>query len=76
MSVNDILSLKDLSMRNFETRVWDAIGQHNCKKEDQIKVSFRFRLFFSLDGFMYQFGAFKMINCLNKHYFVKQTIIQ
>ncbi|XP_057500335.1 probable RNA-dependent RNA polymerase 5 isoform X2 [Actinidia eriantha] len=37
MSVDDILSLKDLSMRNFETRVWNAIGQHNCKKEDQIK---------------------------------------
>ncbi|KAF7154457.1 hypothetical protein RHSIM_Rhsim01G0146500 [Rhododendron simsii] len=38
MKVDDIMMLKDLPMRDFETKVWDAIGKDFINKEDRIQV--------------------------------------
>ncbi|KAF7153999.1 hypothetical protein RHSIM_Rhsim01G0145900 [Rhododendron simsii] len=38
MKVDDILMLKDLPMRDFETKVWDAVGKDFINKVDRIQV--------------------------------------
>ncbi|KAF7154118.1 hypothetical protein RHSIM_Rhsim01G0146200 [Rhododendron simsii] len=38
MKVDDIMMLKDLPMRDFETKEWDAIGKDFINKEDRIQV--------------------------------------
>ncbi|KAI8565476.1 hypothetical protein RHMOL_Rhmol03G0262200 [Rhododendron molle] len=37
MKVDDIMMLKDLPMRDFETKVWDAVGKDFINKEDRIQ---------------------------------------
>ncbi|KAI8572548.1 hypothetical protein RHMOL_Rhmol01G0208200 [Rhododendron molle] len=38
MNVDDIMMLKDLPMRDFETKVWDAIRKDFINKDDRIQV--------------------------------------
>ncbi|KAF7142138.1 hypothetical protein RHSIM_Rhsim06G0092300 [Rhododendron simsii] len=37
MKVDDIMMLKDLPMRDFETKVWDAVDKYVINKEDRIQ---------------------------------------
>ncbi|KAI8565472.1 hypothetical protein RHMOL_Rhmol03G0262000 [Rhododendron molle] len=37
MTVDHIMMLKDLPMRDFEIKVWDAVGKNFIKKEDRIQ---------------------------------------
>ncbi|XP_058206703.1 probable RNA-dependent RNA polymerase 5 isoform X2 [Rhododendron vialii] len=37
ITVDHIMMLKDLPMRDFETEVWDAVGKNNINKEDRIQ---------------------------------------
>ncbi|KAE9464481.1 hypothetical protein C3L33_03609, partial [Rhododendron williamsianum] len=39
MTVDHIMMLKDLPMRDFETKVWDAVGKNFINKEDRIQVT-------------------------------------
>ncbi|KAE9463016.1 hypothetical protein C3L33_05075, partial [Rhododendron williamsianum] len=61
MKVDDIMMLKDLPMRDFETKVWDAVGKDFINKDDRIQVTM---ISFAglYDDFLSKCEAFKLIN--------------
>ncbi|KAE9464447.1 hypothetical protein C3L33_03610, partial [Rhododendron williamsianum] len=61
MKVDDIMMLKDLPMRDFEMKVWDAVGKDYINKEDRIQVNM---ISFAglYDDFLSKCDAWKLIN--------------